>query len=302
VGPSKLGLNELVVGLFSNDTESVSRTIIWDVRAPRVGVSFIAGASLGLAGVLIQLSTRSPLGDPNLFGIGGGAAMFMAAVVAGLIATPHPLVSFVCCLGSATAMALLLSRCVSSKGLTPIKLAVMGIATGAMAAAVTTSIVVYGRVFPTQIIGLVSGSFTASNWEMFWYASITLALCLLVSIKIHEKFYPIILGDILAKSLGVNPPRIRTLVMIIVGTLAGSSVYIGGLIGFIGLLSPHVARRLFGNNGIHLIFGSSLCGALLLLASDQISRLLFSPSEIPVGMVTVMLGAPMMIYLGWKMK
>ena len=87
-----------------------------------------------------------------------------------------------------------------------------------------------------------------------------------------------------------------------VGILTGASVYSGGLIGFVGLVSPHITRRALSNNPSHLIIGSSMVGAIMTLGSDQLSRLLFAPTELPVGMVTTILGAPMMIYLALKMK
>ena len=110
------------------------------------------------------------------------------------------------------------------------------------------------------------------------------------------------LGDTLARSLGVNPIRTRTLAMSITGILAGASVYSGGLIGFVGLIAPHITRRLFGNNPRELILASSLIGAILTLGADQIARLLFAPAELPVGMATTILGAPVMIYLASRMK
>ena len=111
-----------------------------------------------------------------------------------------------------------------------------------------------------------------------------------------------ILGDSLSKSLGINPFQVRTISMIIVGILAGSAVYSGGLIGFVGLISPHIARKVFGKSQKRIIINSVLTGGLVSLAADQITRLVFMPVEVPVSLTTTLVGAPLMMYLGLKLK
>ena len=117
-----------------------------------------------------------------------------------------------------------------------------------------------------------------------------------------KKFYPIMLGDTVSRSLGVNAIRTRTIAMTIVGILTGTAVYAGGLIAFVGLISPHITRRLLSNSPLHLVIGSTILGAIATLGSDQLARLLFAPTELPVGMMTTIVGAPLMIYLALKMK
>ena len=300
-GPSNLTLKEIFEGLFVLDEEHISSTIIWNIRIPRIAVSIVTGACLGLAGVLIQLSTRSTFGDPNLFGVGGGSIIFLATATAGIVAL-NQITIFVGCLISSLLVALVLSKLISSKDLSPVKLAIIGIAIGALTVSIGTSIISLGRVFPTQVIGLITGSFSSSNWETLKYIFPTFTICLGSSLLLSKKFYPIMLGDVLSKSLGVNPINTRTLSMGLVGILAGSAVFAGGLIAFIGLLSPHITRRLLNNSPTHLVIGSSWIGAILAIGADQISRLLFAPTELPVGMATTILGAPLMIYLACKMK
>ena len=105
------------------------------------------------------------------------------------------------------------------------------------------------------------------------------------------------LGDVLSRSLGVNPIRTRAITMTVAAVLSGASVYAGGLIGFVGLLGPHIARRIFGNAPLKLIVGSVWIGSGTTILADQLSRLMFSPTEMPVGMATTVMGAPMMMYL-----
>ena len=301
MGPTSGSAKESFEAVFFIGERGTTHTIVWDLRAPRVFLSMLTGACLGLAGVFLQLSTKSPLGDSNLFGIGGGAAIFLAAVTAGVVSVGGFGV-FLGCIGSSLIVSLMLAVLVSNRDLTPIKLAIMGIAVGALTVSIGTSVISHGRIFPTQVIGLITGSFTSSTWLLNLYLLVTLIIIAIPSFFISGKLYPVMLGDTLSKSLGVNPVAIRFISMGIVGILSGASVMAGGLIGFVGLIAPHVARKMFGNAPVRLILGSLLIGAFATISSDQISRLLFAPTELPVGMTTTIIGAPLMIYLAMRMK
>lgn len=178
----------------------------------------------------------------------------------------------------------------------------MGIAVGSLTIAIAISIVSHGRVFPTQVIGLVAGSFTTTTWEVAQWSSLSLIICLIISILIARNIGPLILGDVLSRSLGIRPRMIRAISMTLVGVLAGTSVYSGGLIAFVGLVSPHLARRIYGNKIYSLIIGSTIIGSFLVLLADQIARLLLAPTELPVGLTTTLIGAPIMIYLAARIK
>ena len=299
-GPSDASLSELTSGLIRSD-DGPMKMIIWSIRIPRIILSLLTGCCLGLSGALIQLSSRSAIGDPNLFGIGGGASIFLAGSYAGVFVFDEHWIFFGSIISS-LAVSLVLSRLISSRDLTPVKLAIMGIALGTLTISIGTAVISFGRVFPSQVIGLVAGSFTSSNWDKIVYLLIILIPVLLITSLLSKRFYPIMLGDVLSKSLGVNPIRNRNIAMSLAGILSGASVYAGGLIGFVGLIAPHLSRRILGNNPYHLILGSTILGALLALFSDQLARLLFAPTELPVGMATTILGAPMMMYLAWRLK
>jgi len=299
-GPSDTPPAEILKVLAEHNS-NVVHTIVWDIRLPRIGVSLLVGGCLGLAGTLIQVSTRSPLGDPNLFGIGGGAVIFMALIAAGILSTGKFSMMF-----GATAASLivsvLLGLLVSNKDMSPIKLAMMGIGLGAITIAIGTALFAYSRVFPTQLLGLIGGSFTTSNWDSFLFLLPTLSFCIFISLILSNRFQVITLGDVLSRSLGVNPVATRFLSMSLVGVLAGSAVYAGGIIGFVGLVSPHIARRVFGNSTFHIIIGATLVGSTIVITSDQLARLLFSPIEIPVGLITTLVGAPTMMYLAFRLR
>ena len=299
-GPSDIPPAE-ILKVLAEDNSNVVHTIVWDIRLPRIGVSLLVGGCLGLAGTLIQVSTRSPLGDPNLFGIGGGAVIFMALIAAGILSTGKFFMMF-----GATAASLivsvLLGLLILNKDVSPIKLAIMGIGLGAITIAIGTALFAYSRVFPAQLLGLIGGTFTTSNWDSFLFLLPTLSFCIFISLILSNRFQIITLGDVLSRSLGVNPVVTRFLSMSLVGVLAGSAVYAGGIIGFVGLVSPHIARRVFGNSTFHIIIGATLVGSTIVITSDQLARLLFSPIEIPVGLITTLVGAPIMMYLAYRLR
>jgi len=299
-GPSNASLTD-ILEVFTGDNSSVVHTVIWDIRLPRVGVSLLAGGCLGLAGTLIQVSTRSPLGDPNLFGIGGGTVIFMALITAGVISN-NQFSTMAGAIISSTIVSIFLGLSVSHRNLSPVKLAIMGIGFGAITIAIATALFSYGRIFPTQLLGLIGGSFITSNWASFMFLTITISSCTFIALAMRNKLQVITLGDTLSRSLGVNPVTTRFISMTLAGILAGTAVYAGGIVGFVGLISPHIARRLFGYSAFHIIIGATLIGASVVITSDQLARLLFSPIEIPVGLITTLLGAPTMMYLTYRLK
>lgn len=300
LGPANLTIHQILDGLlFTGD--GLGNTIVWSLRIPRIIVSLLAGGCLGLAGVLIQFSTRSSLGDANLFGVGGGGAIFVALVYAGVLSFDQHGI-FLGSVSCSVLVALLLAKFMTVTDITPIKFAIIGIAVGSLTITVGTSVISHAHVFPAQVIGLVSGSFTSSSWSVVYYLLPTLIFCVLGALILSAKFYPLMLGDTLSNSLGVDPTRTKFATMLLVGILAGASVYAAGLIGFVGLTSPHIARKLFGNTPSHMILGSILIGGLITIFADQIARLLVAPIELPVSMATTVIGAPVMIYLALKIK
>ena len=300
VGSSDVGISESLSELF-DPTDTVISTIIWEIRLPRLCLALLAGGCMGLAGALIQLSTRSPLGDANLFGIGGGSALVLAFSMAGIV-TLNGITLLLGSIAGALLVSWLLTGLIVSRNLTPTRLILMGIALGSLMVAVSISVVSYGRVFPVQAIGLVAGSFTASTWEMVRLSLIALLFSLVLSLTLSGRIRPMLIGDTLTRTLGINPFKTRVLAMGIVAILTGTSVYGGGMVAFVGLVSPHIARRLFGNAIYQLFIGSTVIGSLLVLLADQVARLLAAPTELPIGLTTTLIGAPVMIYLALKIK
>ena len=294
-------LGEVFSVIINRDESNLLYTIVWDIRIPRLLCSFIVGCSLGLSGALIQFSTRSPFGDPHIFGVGGGASFFKAFVVAGIISFTNTNL-FIASIFGGLIISSILVAILYRKDFPAIKITIIGIALGAISVALSTGVVSYGKVFPSQAIGLISGSFSSSSWEVFSYLLIVFLISLVSSMFFVRSFTPLLLGDTLAKTLGINPSKSRFVSITIAGVLASASVYAAGIVGFVGLLSPHVARAILGNESKKLLLLTTLIGGVFVLFSDQVARSLFSPTELPVGMITTAFAAPLMIYIGYKLR
>ncbi len=295
MGPVKLSLKQVLVAIVS-DSDHMAHVIVWDLRLPRVAAAVVVGACLGLSGSLLQSSTRNPLGDPQLFGLGGGAAVVQALAIAGLVGLGTWAlfsVSVVASLAGAAAIALFASR----EGISPARLALIGVSISALAAAVATGILAEARIFSAQSLNFIGGSFANLGWQDVVPAIPFLAVGLLLALPIVGNLNVLALGERVAGNLGADPKRTRAVAIASSGVLGGAAVAVAGLIGFVGLLLPHLARLLVGHDFRKVLLLSIPLGAAFTLYADQAARLLFMPSEIPVGLVTAIVGAPLMIYV-----
>lgn len=274
--------------------------IVRSHRLPRVAGALVAGACLGAAGSLIQSATRNPLGDPQLFGLGGGAAIVQALAMAGIVGLGQFGVTSLSVV-AALAGALLIFLLASRESLTPARLALVGVSIGALTLAVAAAILTHARVFSLQALSLFSGSLANRSWDDVMPTLPFLALGVLLAILAAGRLNLLLLGDRLAWHLGASPAVTRLLALASAGVLAGAGVSLAGVVGFVGLLTPHVVRLLVGNDARTVMAVSVPVGALIVLYSDQVSRLALMPSEIPVGLVTTVLGAPLMIWVARRL-
>ena len=266
------------------------------LRIPRVVAALVAGACLGAAGSLLQSATRNPLGDPQLFGLGGGAAIVQALALAGVVSVgPGGLTSL--SVLAALMGALLIFLLASRENLTSARLALIGVSIGALTLAVAAAVLTHARVFSLQALALFSGSLANRSWDDVTPVLPFLALGIVLAVLAAGRLNVLALGDRLAAQLGAGPKSPRLVAMLSAGVLAGAGVSQAGVVGFVGLLTPHVVRSIMGSDARTVTAVSVPAGALVVLLSDQVSRLAFMPSEIPVGLVTTALGAPLMIWV-----
>ena len=275
--------------------------IVHSFRIPRVVAALVAGASLGAAGSLLQSATRNPLGDPQLFGLGGGAAIVQALAMAGVIGAGAWMVASLSVI-AAVAGALLIFLLASRENLTPARLALIGVSVGALTVAIAAAILMHARVFSLQALALFSGSLANRSWDDVMPAIPFLALGIAMAVVAAGRLNLLVLGDRLAGHLGASPRTTRLAALVSAGVLAGAGVSLAGVVGFVGLLTPHVVRLLLGNDARIVMAVSIPAGALVVLYADQLARLALMPAEIPVGLVTTALGAPLMIWVARRLQ
>ncbi len=294
-GPVKLSFQGLIAALtFSGN--ATSHTLVWDLRFPRIVAALLVGACLGVAGSLLQSSTRNPLGDPQLFGLGGGAAVIQALAMAGILRFGQWGI-FTLSVAASLLCSGIISFFASRQGLSPARLALIGVSLSALTAAICTGILAGARVFSQQSLTFIGGSFANRGWQDILPALPFLGLGLLISLTVLGNLNALALGDQVAANLGARPAGTRAVAITSAGILGGVAVAVAGMVGFVGLVIPHFARLLVGHDVRATFLVSIFLGAVFVLYTDQIARLLFMPSEVPAGLITALVGAPLMIYV-----
>ena len=275
--------------------------IVHSFRIPRVVAALIVGACLGAAGALLQSATRNPLGDPQLFGLGGGAAIVQALAMAGVLGAGAWGVASLS-VAAAVLGGLMIFTLASRENLTPARLALIGVSIGALTMAIAAAILMHARVFSLQALSVFSGSLANRSWDDVTPVLPYLALGIVIAVVAAGRLNLLVLGDRLAGHLGASPRSTRLVALVSAGVLGGAGVSLAGVVGFVGLLTPHVVRLLVGNDARTVMAVSVPTGALVVLYSDQVSRLALMPAEIPVGLVTTVLGAPVMIWVARRLQ
>ncbi len=289
----------MLSGVFSDDYPII-HTVVWDLRVPRIAICLLVGSSLGLAGALIQLATRNPLGDPQLFGLGGGAAIIQSLSIAGVVVlNPWSLISL-SIIGS-IATAFFITFFSSKAQISQSRLALIGVSFSAIFVALSMGIFAEARVFSQQTIHFIGGSMSNRVLDNVLPTLPFILLGVLMVIPVANRLNLLNLGDRIAYSLGGKPTQTRVIAMTAAGIFSGIAVSLAGLVGFVGLVIPHLARLLVGHDAKAILFISAPLGAVLVLYADQIARLAFAPSEIPFGMVTTLVGAPLMILIARRL-
>lgn len=275
------------------------RYIILHYRMPRIVLGIMVGASLAVSGTIVQSVLNNPLAAPETIGISGGASV--AAIGATILV---PSLSYQWMGLSAFAGGLLAAAFVYlisyRKGTDPLRLALVGVAvSGFCGAGVQIALLQLGTNVQTALLWL-NGSLYSRTWEHVLFI-IPIAVPLLLIVWYLSKNLDIFqLGQVPAAGLGIAVERMRITLLGTAVLLAASSVTVAGLVSFIGLIAPHMARKLFGLQHQYLIPSSALLGACILVAADGIGRGLLPPIEIPAGIVTTFIGAPYFLYLLWK--
>lgn len=296
-------LGHHLVGLSSEATYSSAQdAIVWNVRVPRVLLAAAVGAGLAVCGAVLQAMVRNVLADPYLLGISSGASTGAAGAIlfgvgGGLGAYALPLSAFV---GAAVAALGVYALARAGGRITSIRLVMAGVAVGYALSAVT-SVLIFSSDSPEgarSVMFWLLGSLALAQWgpPLLMVVVIT---CGTVGLTVlwSRKLDALAIGDETALTLGIPPARLRVQLLVVVSLCVGAIVAASGSIGFVGLVLPHLARRLVGASHRRMLPLAALLGATFLIAADVIARTVWAPRELPIGIVTALVGAPVLVLL-----
>ncbi|WP_432176276.1 FecCD family ABC transporter permease [Streptomyces sp. Tue6028] len=308
LGAAGIGWGEVFRFLWAGATGGTVRaedaapyTIVWEIRLPRVLLGAVVGAGLATVGVAVQAMVRNALADPFVLGISSGAAVGANAVIllgafAGLGVWALSASAF----GSAlAAMALVYAVARSPHGLTPLRLILTGTALAYGFEAVTTVMVfgaARGEAAWSAMMWLL-GSLGGATWARIPLAAVTVAAGWAWLRLRAEALNALAMGDETSAALGVRPARLRRELFLVTAAVTGTVVAVSGAVGFVGLMVPHLARMAVGADHRRVLAVAPLAGAVLLVWADVLSRLLLAPAELPVGVITAVVGVPAFLLL-----
>ncbi|MGX1309586.1 iron complex transport system permease protein [Amorphus suaedae] len=274
--------------------------IVIDLRMPRLLLSMLVGAALAVAGTIAQAVLRNPLAEPGLLGINAGAALAVMIVMVGSEGVPAWLTPWAGFLG-ASAMAAAIYGLSWRSGTTSLRIILIGIGLGALAGAATTTLSTFGAITDVQrALIWLSGSVYHADWAGVGILALWLALPLALTVASVRQLDLVRLGDDAAHGLGQRVNLVRALMIVLCTLISGAAVAVAGLIGFVGLIAPHVARRLVGPMHARVLPVSALIGALLVAAADFLGRTALGSVQLPAGVVTALIGAPFFGFLLWR--
>ncbi|MET0990274.1 MAG: putative F420-0 ABC transporter permease subunit [Glaciihabitans sp.] len=285
------------VGIGDSPLAPLRDGIVWQLRMPRVLTAAAVGAGLAIAGAVMQALTRNPLADPYLLGLSSGASLGAVSVLLLGVGILLPVAAFAGAL-VALVLTLLIARA-GGAGLAPTRTVLAGVAVSSLGAAVTSFVVFWTATGDSyrEILSWLLGSLAGADWGATAIAFGALAVVGIPVILSGRSLDAFAFGDTAASALGVHVTRTRWLLLVATALLTGAMVSVSGSIGFVGLVLPHAVRLLVGARHRILLPLSALVGAIFLVWSDTLARTLFDPRELPVGIVTAIVGAPLFILL-----
>lgn len=292
---------QMAIDAFTNNNGSNEHIIIETVRLPRALIASAVGASLAIAGVLMQTLTKNPLASPGIFGINAGAGFAVVAAITLFSVNNMQGFNGLAFLGAAVAaISVYIIGSVGREGLTPMKLTLAGAAISAMFSSFTQGLLVLDEALLDQVLFWLAGSVSGRKLETLISVLPYIGIGWLGAVLISGKMNILAMGEDVAKGLGVNTGFLKIAIGVIVILLAGASVATAGPIGFVGIVIPHLTRSIVGIDHRWVIPFAGVLGAILLLIADIAARYLLMPSEVPVGVMTAIIGTPFFIYIARK--
>ena len=297
VGGTPLAPGDIVSALLHPHATGTLHTIVWDLRLPRVVIAMVVGAALALCGAMLQGMLRNPLVDPYLTGVSAGAAAAVAiAILAGVASPLTPAFGFLAGLGAALLVAALARR---GGGIDPNRLILAGVSLSMLFAAIVTLAIVRAQSsnYAGSIVAWLAGTMAGRGWHDLLLTSPYLVAGAAIALWSVPALNALRIGDVRARSAGVDVDRAQWGILAGSSLLAASSVVLAGTVGFIGLIVPHLARRVVGSDSRALLPACALVGAALCTIADAICRWIVAPAELPIGVLLAFIGVPAFLYL-----
>ncbi|MCV9949686.1 iron ABC transporter permease [Paenibacillus sp. BT-177] len=300
LGAKDLTISTVWSAVFHYDRSLTTHQIIHELRLPRVLGAAVIGAALAVAGSLIQGITRNPLGDTGVLGINAGAMFVVAVSFAFFPDLPYGTLIVLSFLGALMSTLLVFGLGASAPGgLTPMRLTVSGAVTAALLGSMTSGIAIYFDL-SQDLAYWYAGGVAGIKWSQLEILAPILLIVIAWSMGLARSISLISMGDEVALNLGLNLWRIRLLGLLTVVVLAGLSVSAAGAIGFVGLVVPHIARKLIGVDYRQIVPLSALLGAVLLVLADLGARMANPPEELAIGIMVSFIGVPFFLFLARK--
>jgi iron complex transport system permease protein len=297
IGAKSIPLSDVVASLFGDDG-SESAAIVRELRVPRTLVGLAVGVALGLAGALMQALTRNPLADPGILGVEAGAAAAIVGAIALFGVTEPRAYIWFSFLGAAVASVVVyLLGSHGRAGATPVRLALAGVAVTAALTAFTNGLILLDPEAFDEFRHWVVGSLAGRDLAILGEVGPFLIVGTLIALALARPLNALALGDDSGRALGARVGRTRALGAVSITLLCGAATAVAGPIVFVGLCVPHMARAIAGPDQRWVVGYSALLAPILLLTADVIGRVVISPSELEVGVVTALIGAPVFIAL-----
>ena len=305
IGPTPIGVGRVVgdvfshVGLGHSTLTSLQSTIVWQLRAPRLVLGLLAGSMLAVAGGTYQGVFRNPLADPYLLGVAAGAglgATFAIVQVGAGLSTPTwtPLLAFVGAIAAVTVTWLVGGRGLYSNAAT---LILAGVAVSALLTSVQTYLQQSSLGSMTRVYIWLLGSLAGASWGSVGLVTPYVVLCVLVCVAAGRALDVMSVGEDESRSLGLPVRRVRLIVIVASSLGTAAIVSVAGLIGFVGIIVPHIVRLLVGTSYRRILPISVIFGAAFMVVADTIARTVLAPSELPLGVVTALVGAPVFVVI-----
>lgn len=287
-----------VLGALVGTGDDGTAFVVLELRLPRALAGVLAGAALGVAGAVFQEVTRNPLVSPDIVGVSHGASAAAAAVIV-LTQWEHALAVPAAALLGALGAGVVLAALSWRGGIAGYRVVLVGIGLAALMHAAISYVLTKGRIFEVSeayvwLVGTINGR----SWTQVIPLAAAVVLLLPLALALSRRLDALTLGDDLARSLGVRVDPVRAALLLVATALTAAAVAATGPIGFVAFLSPHVARRLLASSSAQsLVPVAAACGGLLVVVADLAARLVFAPTELPVGLVTSVLAAPYFLWL-----